>query len=63
MTDAYAVYVEGLSALDEIEHLPDNIKSAAHRAAVFATKRARTEPGRLMRERINWSATYLTGQG
>lgn len=63
MTDAYAVYVEGLSALDEIEHLPDYVKMSAHRAVIHATKRARTESGRLMRERISWSATYLTGQG
>lgn len=63
MTDSYAVYVEGLLGLDEIEHLPDNIKQAAHRAVIYATRRARTESGRLMRERISWTATYLTGQG
>lgn len=56
--------VEGISALRTLETLPDDVKTMAMRAVNYATKRARSEASRRMREQVNFKASYLSeGQG
>lgn len=56
----YAVYIEGLSeAIQDISEMPERVRRAALFAVNYATKKARTQSSRAMREQIAWSASYL----
>lgn len=56
----YAVFIQGLSdAMEDVSQLPERVKMAAHRAVNYATRRAKTQSNRLMREQIAWTASYV----
>lgn len=60
---AYAVFIEGLSeTLTDIERVPDRVKRSAQFAVNYATRRAKAEASRQMREQIAWTASYLDGK-
>lgn len=55
----YVLAVEGLSSLDNIEKLPENVVRAARNAINRVTDKARTQASRDIREQVNLSASYL----
>lgn len=60
---AYVVAVEGLSALRALEQIPANVKRAALQAVNRTADRTRTRSAKLMREQVNWRASYLSPSG
>lgn len=62
MTEVYAVAIEGLSGLAEIEKLPANIIKAARLAVNATTRRAHAASARSMEQQINFPRGYLTGK-
>lgn len=56
---AYVVAVEGISALRDLETIPNDVKLAAARAVNYATRKSRTRAAELMREQVNFPARYL----
>jgi len=62
MAGAYVVAVEGLSALDEIDALPEGILRAARQAVNKTVDRTRARSARNIRDQVNFPARYLSGQ-
>lgn len=60
--DVYAVAVEGLENLEDLEGLPRQIVLAAQRAINRVTERSRTESARKIRKQVNFPARYLSGE-
>lgn len=58
----YAVVVEGLEGLKDIENLPDNIVRAARQAINKTLTRTRTRSAREIRKQVAFPANYLSGQ-
>lgn len=61
MSDTYVVAVDGLSALRTLESIPNEVKRAALQAVNKATRDGRASSARAMREQVNFSARYLSG--
>lgn len=59
MTGAYVIAVEGLSSLEDIENLPEEILRNARNAINKAADRARTSSDREIRKELNFPAQYL----
>lgn len=58
----YVVAVDGLSALRDLETLPQAVKRAALQAVNKTIDRGRAESARRIREQVNFPARYLSGQ-
>lgn len=61
MSTQYAVAIEGLSELRNLDTLPKSIATAALRAINRTTERTATEARRRIREQVAFPAQYLTG--
>jgi hypothetical protein len=61
MSDAYVIAVDGLSALRDLETIPQSIKVAALRAVNKTLDRTATRARRRVADQVNFSAGYLTG--
>lgn len=59
MAGAYVLAVEGLSSLEDIENLPEEILRNARAAINRAVDRTRTNADRDIREDLNFPARYL----
>lgn len=59
MTGSYILAVEGLSSLEDIENLPEEILRNARNAINKAADRARTSSDREIRKDLNFPAHYL----
>lgn len=59
MTGTYILAVEGLSSLEDIENLPEEILRNARNAINKAADRARTASDREIRKELNFPAQYL----
>lgn len=59
MTGAYVIVVEGMSSLEDIENLPEEILRNARNAINKAADRARTSSDREIRKELNFPAQYL----
>ena len=59
MSGAYILVVEGLSSLEDIENLPEEIIRNARNAINKAADRARTSSEREIRKELNFPAQYL----
>ena len=57
---SYVFAVEGLSSLEDIENLPEEILKKARQAINAAADRARTQAVRDIRSELNFPARYLT---
>jgi len=57
----YAVFVEGLDDLPDVQNIPAAVTVAARQAVNRATERARTWSAREMREQVAFPARYLSG--
>jgi hypothetical protein len=62
MAGSYVVAVEGLSGLESLEDLPDNILLAARRAVNKTADRSRARSAREIRNQVNFPASYVSGQ-
>lgn len=62
MAGVYAVAVEGLSALEDIDALPEGILRAARQAVNKTVDRTRARSARSIRDQVNFPARYLSGQ-
>ena len=60
MADSFAVFVEGLSGLEDMEALRKSIRLDAARALNTAAERGRTLGARAIRDEVNFPAAYLT---
>jgi hypothetical protein len=58
----YVVAVDGLSALRDLETIPNEVKTAALRAVNRTVERARASSARRIREQVNFRARYLSGE-
>lgn len=58
----YAVVVEGLANLADIENLPDEIVRAARQTVNKTTERTRARSAKEIRKQVNFPASYLSGQ-
>jgi hypothetical protein len=59
--DSYVVAVTGISALRDLETIPDEMKRAALQAVNKTLARTRTSAAREMRQQVNFPARYLSG--
>ncbi len=60
----YVVVVYGLdSAMAELEDITPRVQRSLFRAVNFTTTRGRTRAGRLIREQVNFPASYLAPSG
>lgn len=59
MAGEYVLVIEGLSSLEDIESLPENILKSARAAINRAADRTRTNADREIRKDLNFPATYL----
>lgn len=59
MSGDYVLAVEGLSSLEDIDNLPEDILRNARNAINKAADRARTSSDRDIRSELNFPATYL----
>lgn len=57
---AYAVFIDGIDSLDDLEEIPAKMVRAARMAVNRTTERARTASAREIREQINFPARYLS---
>ncbi len=62
MSEAYAVYIQGISSLDFVDELDERTRISARNAVNRTLQKVRTEASREMRKQINWSAAYLISQ-
>jgi len=60
--DTYVVAVDGLSALRDLETIPNAVKRAALQAVNKTVTRTRTSSARAMREQVKFPARYLSGE-
>lgn len=60
---AYAVFIEGLAAIDDIKAEKDVIRVAAYRAINRTLDHGRTHAAREMRRQVNFPASYLSPSG
>jgi hypothetical protein len=60
MADAYAVFVEGLEAIRNVEELKREVELAAVRAINSTADRSRTQADREIRQQVAFPATYLS---
>lgn len=58
-TGVYVFAVEGLDQLKSFDELPQDIVKAARQAVNKTADRARTRAAKLMREQVNFGASYL----
>jgi hypothetical protein len=56
---SYAVYVDGLAALNSMTDVKDNIRLSAVRAINKTSERARAQSAREIRRQVNFPAAYL----
>lgn len=56
---SYAVYVDGLAALNSMSDVTDNIRLSAVRAINKTSERARAQSAREIRRQVNFPAAYL----
>jgi hypothetical protein len=56
---SYAVYVDGLAALNSMTDVKDNIRLSAVRAINKTSERARAQSAREIRKQVNFPASYL----
>ena len=63
MAGQYAVFVEGLTALDEFDSLRDDIKLWAAQAINKTADHGRARAAREIRDQVNFPAQYLTPAG
>lgn len=61
MADVYAVAVEGISNLGELDNLSQQILKAARMAVNATTRQARTVSARSMEQQVKFPRGYLTG--
>lgn len=59
MADRYAVFVEGITGLDEAKGLGEAVKVAAYQAINRTTERGRSQAARAIRDEVNFPARYL----
>lgn len=59
---SYVVAVDGLSALRDLETIPDRVKRAAQQAVNKTVRRTRTDASRRIRREVNFPARYLDDQ-
>lgn len=62
MDGQYAVAIEGLSALQRFDQIPEDIVKNARIAINDTTRWAYAESGRVIRRQVNFPANYVTGQ-
>lgn len=60
--EIYGVAIEGLSALSDFDHLPDNVLKAARLAVNATARRGVPVAARSMERQVNFPRGYLTGQ-
>lgn len=60
--DVYAIAVEGLEELEDLEGLPRRVILAAQRAINRVTERSRTGSARKILKQVNFPARYLSGE-
>lgn len=60
MSDQFALVIEGLESLDDLDRLPSDIIRAARRAVNNAATRGRTEMGREVLHQIMFPADYVS---
>lgn len=63
MAESYAVFVEGLSALDDLEEIPRKIEIAAIRAINKTADRGRKRASEEIRQQVAFSPSYLSPSG
>ena len=56
----YAVFVEGLSSLTDLEKLPENVKKKAQQAVNGILRRARPESAKRIARLVNLPASYMS---
>lgn len=62
MADVYAVAIEGLSALQDFEKLPDEVIKAARLAVNATARRGQAVAARSMERQVHFPRGYLTGK-
>lgn len=62
MAEAYALFVEGLSSLEDIENLDQTILKNARNAVNKTADRARTSSQRQIMAEVAFKATYIQGR-
>ena len=60
MADRYAVFVEGITGLDEAAGMGERVKVAAYQAINRTTERGRAQAAREIRDEVNFPARYLS---
>lgn len=59
MTETFAVMIEGLSFLDDLDEIPSELETKAVQAINKTARRARTESSRRIRRQVGFKASYL----
>ena len=58
----YGIFLEGIETIDELERVKPRIVTSAYQAINAAAARGRTMSANLIRDQINFPASYLTGK-